>query len=416
LRTGLATLITVRPICDRLFELGRFDVSGYALSYGAVLNALLIFVVILNVQRIRWRMPPQLRNIWIPFLFMALLAISYAPEKVDAVRKLLTYISFYSVMMLSFTITNSQRDAQSLLKLVVISSMIPGFYALVQMVSGIDWYLDSRIHSTFSHPNIFAFYIMTTLGTVLFLLASERIQLSPRFRLFLNFYLIALFVLLLMTKTRSAWIGCLIPLFVFGAIYDKKVLVFLVTAIPVLALAVPAVTERLTDLGSGNQYVGWTSEMNSYAWRSLLWQRALEYVWQYPILGYGLDSFRFYSPEFFPLEQDGAFAHNVYLQILFETGVVGLMAFLWIFWRCVGWLLRNSWFDRRGAIMAGSMMGAYMVACYSDNLFEYLSFQWTHWFVFGVILSHVAQYPSYAKAAAMQPALDRRLRVEPTGS
>ena len=42
------------------------------------------------------------------------------------------------------------------------------------------------------------------------------------------------------------------------------------------------------------------------------------------LYGYGLESFRFYSPRFFPLQgEDSWDPHNVYVQLYFETGALG---------------------------------------------------------------------------------------------
>ena len=50
------------------------------------------------------------------------------------------------------------------------------------------------------------------------------------------------------------------------------------------------------------------------------------------VLGWGLDSYTTYSTTFFPLEYlKGYDAHNVYVQLAFETGVPGAVAFAAIF-------------------------------------------------------------------------------------
>jgi O-antigen ligase len=171
------------------------------------------------------------------------------------------------------------------------------------------------------------------------------------------------------------------------------VLIFVVTA-PVFALVVPAIRDRISELASGNEYSGWVTQLNSYAWRELLWEKALSYIWQNPIFGYGLESFHFYSPFFFPLEPEGTHAHNVYIQVLFESGLIGLIAFIWLFWRLFSWLLRYSRVDTRSVMMAAALIGVYIVACYSDNLLEYLSVNWCFWFTSAAILWRIAQSPS----------------------
>ena len=194
-----------------------------------------------------------------------------------------------------------------------------------------------------------------------------------------------LLVVLIMTQTRSAWIGCFALVVGYGLVYDRRMLVPILIAAPV-AFVIPAIDQRIDELTSNHYYIGGAAVMlNSYAWRKLLWEIALAYVWVHPILGYGLHSFFFYSREFFSATPEGTYAHNDYIQILFETGLVGLVAFLWIFVRCLVWLFQRRLADKAAAASAGATLVAYLICSYSDNLLEYLPFQWEFWFPFSVM-------------------------------
>jgi len=282
---------------------------------------------------------------------------------------------------------------------IILSSVLPVLYGLFQLGTGLDWYPGSRIASTFTHPNIFAFYLLTTISIIFSLLASGHVALSERSRGILTLYLAPLLVLLIMTKTRSAWAACLVLLLVYGAIHDRRVLV-LSLALPILALALPPVRDRLIALGSGNEYVGWAQNVNPYAWRQILWQRAFPLILQRPIFGHGLYSFPYYSPTFFPLESSrGVDAHNIYIQLLFETGFLGLACYLWIFWRKLTFLLRYWAFDWRGITMVAAMVGVYLIIGYSDNLLEYVSYCWFFWFTLGLTCAHLSHYRLVRPAA-----------------
>jgi putative inorganic carbon (hco3(-)) transporter len=393
LRTGLAALLLIRPLCDRIFELARFDVAGHAVSYGAIMNIVVICAMIWNIGPILHRVPRGLRTAWLPFLLMALVAVSYSPVQVDGLRKFLTYVSFAGMFALSFVVIRSERDFAFFLKVVVLSSVLPVLYGMFQTTSGIDWPLDDRLQSTFSHPNIFAFYVLLVVGVIFFLLATERVRIGGHLRILLMLYLIPLLGVLIMTKTRNAWAGCLVLFLAYGVIYDWRVLI-LTLVLPVIALMVPGVLERLADLETGNYYIGGPAvAVNAYAWRQILWDSAFVYIWRQPILGYGLDSFPFYSPFFFPLDRTtGTYAHSVYIQFLFETGFVGLICFLWIFFLCFSSTIRYWRLDWRGLAMTATMMAVYLICCSADNIFEYLSFDWCFWFTLGAIFAQLAAY------------------------
>jgi O-antigen ligase len=395
-RQGVASLIIMRPLCDRFFDAERVGIAGHQLSYGAIINMAVIGLTVLNWQRIRMDIPPKLRNVWLPFVLVSLVATLYSPTHIDALRKSLTYFSFSSLFMFSFVIVSLERDASRFLKLIILSSVLPVAYGLFQGLSGIDRFLDSsRVASTFSHPNIFAFYIVSTLGTILFVLCTQRVHITPKLRFILHIYIVPLLVALVMTKTRSAWLGAMILLLVYALIYDGRILIFGLS-IPIVVLLVPAVHDRIMALMTGNEYSGWVTRLNSYAWREFLWQHSYPYIWKRPIFGYGTDSFLFYSKEFFPL--GATEAHNVYIQILFEAGIVGLIAFGWIYLRSAAWLFSHWRFDKRGISMAFAILGTYLLVCYSDNMLAYLSFDWCFWFSFGLMVAQIGLLRSPSQA------------------
>jgi O-antigen ligase len=392
LQRGIAAVIIIRPICDRLFEQARFVVAGQELSYGAVVNFIVIAAMLVSLQRINDNFRIRLERAWLPFLLIAFIAVFYSPVQIDAFRKFLTYVSYMAMFVLPLAIVRNQATVIYFLKALVLSSVLPVLWGLFQLMSGMDWYEGGRIASTFTHPNIFAFYLLSTVAIIFSLLASTRVALSRGTRRLLTFYLLPLLVLLVMTKTRSAWAGCVVLLLVYGSIQDRRVLV-LSLALPIIALAIPAVRDRLAALGTGNDYVGWVQTVNPYAWRQILWQKAFPMILQKPFFGYGLYSFPYYSPSFFPLESSrGVDAHNVYIQLLFETGCAGLLAYLWIFWRKFAFLYRYWAFDWRGLTMVAAMMSVYLIVCYSDNLLEYVSYCWCYWFALGLTFAHLSHF------------------------
>jgi putative inorganic carbon (hco3(-)) transporter len=391
-RNGVVALILLRPLCDRVFELGRFDVGNQSISCGAFVNIAVIFALFCNLSRTWQSVPAKLRTIWLPYLFLALIAVTYSPVQMEALRRFLTYFCFFTMFAFGFLVVRSERDLLYFLKMIVLSSVVPVAYGLFQLATRLDLYED-RVRSTFSHPNIFAFFIVIVIGVILFLQSTARIKVSGRYRLFLLAYLLPLVLVLLFTKTRSALISCAVQFLVYGIVYDRKVLVLLLLA-PFVLLAVPGVGDRINDLSSGNDFLGGPAvNVNSYTWRRILWESAFTYIWQRPIFGYGLDSFSTYSPEFFPLEHvNGTVAHNVYVQTIFEIGFVGLIGFGLIFTRCFAWLGRFWRFDKRGVPVVAATLIAYLIDCYSDNILAYLTFDWCFWFFLGAIFSQFYLY------------------------
>src|SRR5207244_6442974 len=82
---------------------------------------------------------------------------------------------------------------------------------------------------------------------------------------------------------------------------------------------------------------------------------------------------------------DGVGAHNTFLQIYFEMGVAGITSFLLIMAAVAFKLLCRIREDFAGSFMMLMMCVGYLVVCYSDNLLDYLQFQWLFWFTLGSV-------------------------------
>jgi O-antigen ligase len=175
---------------------------------------------------------------------------------------------------------------------------------------------------------------------------------------------------------------------VFATAFDRRYLMGILV-LPIVAF-VPGIAERLGDLGNGAEFqYNSFDQLNSYAWRMYLWENAIMWLRAHPagLLGHGLESFRTYSSVFFPLAlEGGAPAHNAYLQIYFETGALGLTGFAVLFAALVRQLIRGTVRDRQGAGIALALVAGYLVVCYSDNVLDYLAFNWQFWFTLGSML------------------------------
>src|SRR5262249_4791902 len=316
-----------------------------------------------------------------------LASVISSPEPfMKAFRAFLWITSYAAVFALPFALIRSRDWALRCLKVVMCASIIPITYAFVELASGRAATADGiRVASTFNHPNIFGFYLVGLLTLTLFLLRSSLASLSPRIRGWLVLYLPVIIILLLLTGSRSAWIGGAIILIIYASVVDKRYLLCLPLAPFIIYL--PGVAERLSDLQTGNLDYGY-AQLNSYAWRKILWQSALDWLmenpWEYLVLGYGLGSFEHYQPLFFP-RGGGVGAHNALLQIFFEMGILGVLGILWLFVSLFAKLRVGYSFDKAGAMIMMTLALAYLVVSYGDNMLDYLVFQWYFWFIMVVV-------------------------------
>jgi putative inorganic carbon (hco3(-)) transporter len=417
-------VILTRSICDPLFVMTGTDLAGSSITFGAVINALVITIFALFVIEGNSAPPIAVFAIWLPYLLVASLATLYAPNFTGAARIFLVILSYWSMFALPFFMLQTRAQLPRLLLLVLASSIVPSLYAVWDIYHGLGNWHDFRLQSTFPHPNIFAFYLVLMLGLVLYIRTSTAVRWPPPVRVSMALYIPVLLLFLALTKTRGAWVACAMMFLVYALWFDRRLLAAIVV-LPILLSTDSIVGNRLSDLTRGGDIESFSqlnanNQWNSLAWREALWRSALEVVAQRPILGHGLESFRPSTPDFFPLTgPEGVDAHNLYLQIVFEMGAMGLLAYLWLMGSLLWWIKKGAFEDPKGMVIVFSIIGTYLLESYADNMLYYLSFNWYFMFTMGVICAWISteqENASAAKDCLNQPArFAARQRLESAG-
>ena len=376
-------ILLLRASGDIVFETSKF---GGGFGIGGLINALVIFIALLFIIERPGLLNRRIVSIWGAMLLVAAGAIAYAPDLRDALRMFLALSSYCAVFTIAFYVVRSRADFELCVSTILWSSLVPVLYAFVDIAlhgNTVNSDEGFRLQSTFSHPNILAFYLVLNISLLFYRLKTSWLHISQSRRAAAWLYLLLLLVLLMLTKTRSAWAACGFIFAVYGMFFERKYLLYLLLA-PLLALLVPSIRDRLLDLGSGNQYVQY-AKLNSFAWRLFLWRSAFDWITpQSMVFGYGLNAFKYYSPDFFPLAGNTHFgAHSTYVQWFFETGIVGVLASAWMHLRLLFTLKQGISQHKLCYAIAIMLLCGYLFFAFSDNLLDYLAFNWYFWFFMG---------------------------------
>src|ERR1700730_14822114 len=81
---------------------------------------------------------------------------------------------------------------------------------------------EQRLQSTFTHPNIYAFFIVRVVTVILFMTCSTTVTLSKFMRRMMFIYAGYFLILLLLTKTRSAWLSMVIIMTGYAIVVDRR--------------------------------------------------------------------------------------------------------------------------------------------------------------------------------------------------
>lgn len=250
--------------------------------------------------------------------------------------------------------------------------------------------------STFGNTNYFAgFLVMMLPLTATYMLLQKHRSLKQIMTAIVSLIII---VFLIKTKSRSAWVGASISLIVlfwfnFKIKHMRWVLLGLISAgIIIAGLIFPdEVGQRIGSLFDPDT-------PSSFARRLYFYTGAARAFFDSPLLGNGIGNFilflpRYRSPEYWMVKAEDIVphAHNEYLEILSETGVIGFVAFVVILFFLARSIVQNlkSIDDGRRTIFIG--YGAAIAGILVDNLtspnLRIIPIALIFWTISGVVLS-----------------------------
>ena len=356
------------------------SLTNTKLSFGGLGGLLNVFMLLLSLMIVtrHWTWLKKPLQWWGPTLLMTFISIFYSPTPYEAFRESLSLWTYFAVFCTTVVLVKTPSDFNRLSSVMVWASVIPSVYAVYEIAAAGGGIAGNtfRLKSTFTHANIFAFFLLLNVMLLLHRFKDMTPRKITANKLGLLAYLFLITIFLVLTKTRSAWIGALVVVFIYGIRYYRPAL-WACFFVPLIALMVPSIRDRVLDLTQGNEVIQY-AQLNSYAWRVYLWGTALAWMnWSHMGFGYGGSSFKWYVTEFFPMAQGVHMgAHNIYLQRFFETGVVGLLCDAWLYGSLLMNFKRLFKVDESQAGIAILLILAYLIFGYSDNMYSYLAFNW----------------------------------------
>ena len=316
----------------------------------ATLGALLALTALHCWQKKEW--PTTALNLPL-FVFFAALLLStlVSPAVLNSLagyRKLWLVGAFFAVVLL----LQRPRDVERVVVLLLISASVVAAYGILQHYLGIDlnkqlrgqppsldpyWFgRDEGWRSKGFHPSgiTFAHNLLFPLTFTTVWLSSTGQTLRQRLLLTLAWGLMVF--ALLFSLTRGVWLAYLVVLVLLGVIRGGKTLGGVLGGMLVLGVF-------LLSAGAGVQERLWsTFDFVQNLPRSQIWQANIDMITERPVLGWGYGNYRKFRDPFYaqyPQADHTGHAHNTFLQVAVDCGLIGLGAFLCFFWS----LLRVGW-------------------------------------------------------------------------
>jgi putative inorganic carbon (hco3(-)) transporter len=182
--------------------------------------------------------------------------------------------------------------------------------------------------------------------------------------------------------SRGAYLALLAGCFFLGIVKQRKLLLVLLVFLCAWTTVVPrSVVERVNmTYDSNDKELDHSAEV-----RVVLWQRAMHVFDQDPIFGTGFDTY-YYGRHF----NNYTDTHNYFVKVLLETGLLGLMIFLWLLVKAIrsGYKLfrraRDPFLSSLGLGLAVWVVTA-IVANFFGDRWSYLQVNGYMWILAGMV-------------------------------
>jgi putative inorganic carbon (hco3(-)) transporter len=275
------------------------------------------------------------------FLLWGIAGIYGALDVGTAIKVLSIFVMGASVYLVTSQTIRSPEEAHGVMwaaavavAITVLYTVVAGFGASVSDVQadeGGEAY--ARFGGIFGHPNLLGGFLALAIPSMAALVASEGVWWR---RLSGYLLIIAAMAGLVLTYSRGAWLGTGVALLILLPMLKRGSWLILGPVLlgPVLvgmATSADAVLFRVKSIAAAGSDPALTNRLE-------IWGAAYRLVAEHPLLGVGLGNFqaaygKLMVPDLplltYPLELP-EHAHNLFLNLAVEVGLVGVSAFAWL--------------------------------------------------------------------------------------
>jgi O-antigen ligase len=408
----ILVLLALRPAMDYWRDYNLFSVRVFNFNINAALSVfLLIWTILFVAQNYQYIKKLPLTDIWTAFILWCSISAFYTYSVSATVIETLKLSNLFGLFAITYIM--SQKNPQAFKKYFLASAIgaavIPFAVGAYQFITKTGMDIDdvaNRIFGTFAHPNVLATFALTLLLLAVSELVSRtsihgfkkmdffNLNQEPKIKL----VIFALVCVIALTYTRIAWIGAAILGCFIGAMYYRKLLLYACIAVALFYGLFYPVNRYLinnfnVNLQANTLIARLTSrnqDADSVRWRTNLAAKIIPLFKEHWLVGYGYGTFSRVWDDNKDIENlwdNTSEAHNDYIKVAFESGVIGLILFIFIFiillYQQIVFGLKNNWLN----IIFIASIFIYLTLSISDNMLRHTPVIWWLWAIWGYWIS-----------------------------
>ncbi|KKT80825.1 MAG: hypothetical protein UW78_C0024G0010, partial [Candidatus Azambacteria bacterium GW2011_GWA1_44_9] len=328
------------------------------------------------------------KNFMFRILVITVTALWLVWSNFERMDGLITQIHLFLYFIVATGVLTTRRYWYQFFNVNLVAASIVSIYALSQLLGSADIHQGStRIDATLGNAAYMAVYMLINLFLAAYLgvVATKNIWLRSLYGGLALWFTILLYL----TQTRGTILGLIGGLFLLGLILAwrgegrlKKMAIGL--SIGVVVLVGMFFALRNTDLIKNSQTLSRFASISlteqTTTSRFTIWSMSLKAVAERPILGWGPESYvyvfsKYYDPVLWRQEPWFDRSHNVFLDWLVTTGVLGLTAYLFLFGVAIYYLFRLGLLRKKDSnqteMIGVGLLVALLVAYFSHNFFVF---------------------------------------------
>jgi O-antigen ligase len=384
-KIGFLIILFLRPVLDLSVNTIIFNYNYLSLNVLSLVGLMILFFSLIVYIYTKNYKKTSIHTAWIIFLLIALLSIFQSFNITETIRELLRLISIFASFYLAYKLFFAPKDLTRLIKVIIFSALIPTLLAVWQIInqSGLAEDGLNRVFGTFTHPNMYAFFLLLPISLVIFLMLNLK---PSKTEVYIYSFLFTFFsTALFFTYTRGAYLALIVIIVILGTFKFKKFLIVSLILITLALTSLPSVQSRFYSIFQDNTH-------SSIGWRLNLWNDGLSYfnnkAWQ----GYGLGTAELVIASQRDFRLGSAEPHNDYLRLALDGGYPLLLSYLALIVASIYTLIKFYKIESRARLknfflFYSVLIIAIFTMSFADNVLNGTALQWQLWALIGASIA-----------------------------
>lgn len=335
----------------------NFSIAGCYLIFIIFIIQLILFLV----KKKKWPKLPEYYKYFLLYILFSLISTIFSINKLNSLKDNKEFFIFLLVPIFILIINSRKRLDYSLFT-VLISAVISSLIGIIISIKdGIS--LDHRLQGLTSHWMTYSGLLMFTF---IFFFVYFFYEKRKKIKIILVFSLLLILASILLSLTRSVWVGIIISIGIFIIYYRPKILYAAVPGLILLLFILPgSVMSRMTSM----------FDMSNETTRDrfYMFKTAINIFKDKPFMGVGANNIKEVYNTYKPREAElsNPHLHNNFLHVLAERGIFTLIsllvAFISIFILLINKIKNSINFEKTVSICVLFAFMGFLIA----GMFEY---------------------------------------------